>query len=569
MTFAQSLLLILVTAFAGGYIAHKLRLSQIVGYVLGGVVISVVMNKYIIQNEILPSIAEMGVALLMFTLGLEFTLRRLKHVGEVVIFGSIIQIIVTIILSIIFLTFFGFDFYNSLFLGSAFSLSSTALVVKILSDKGELDTLPGEISAGWLLIQDIATLPMIVLLPAMARFSISGSSSLSLFIDLSRSVLFSFGAIAFIFILGRMAVPFIVGKVADFRNRELLLIVSVALCLFFAFLSEALGLSFAIGAFLSGVILASSSAQHAIFAEVRPLRDIFSIVFFVSLGFLVRLDFVSSNLFMIMAITAFVIFIKFIASFFIVNFLGYHPKTSTLVGLSLVSVGEFAFILGRLGINLHIISENSYYTIISVAILSLIVSPPLLTHAYSFYNKIKKYRVFDIISPHSISKNENNGMKEFSGHVVILGHGRVGKYIGRALEMASIPYVVVDYNHHTVKSLREKGTDVIYGDPAEIDVLSFARVDLAKVVIVAIPDRYTQEMILTNIFSMSPGTRVICRTHFEEDQKRLKSLGVETVIQPEFEAALSISHKLLDAFGNNRDEIDGKIKRLKIEHGLG
>ena len=573
LTFARDFALILSTAFLGGTIAKRFRLPLVVGYLFAGIFVGTFLTRFIPLSTTAQSISEIGVALLLFTLGLELTLAKLKEFGEVIILGSFIQIILTTLIGALLFPFLGLDFYSALFLGAVFSLSSTAVVVKTLSDSGELETLHGEISAGWLFMQDLYTLPLMIILPAVGIMLRIGQVGFEPILFLTRQIFLAFFSFFFVLFLGRKIVPFCMERIADLKSRELLLIASVLFCLLFAFLFYVLGFSFAIGAFVAGILISSSSARFGIFAEVRPLRDLFSCVFFVSLGFILNPAFLFSYWQIILILVISVLTVKLLVSVVLVVLLGYHTKTAVLVGLSLISVGEFAFILAVVGVSARLISPDTYMIILWVTFLSLIISVPLMGSSHTLYYRFKKFvstkspwlaRLISRLDKSPHPKLLSDSLKD---HVVVLGFGRVGKYICRALSFVEIPYVVVDYNHHIVKKLQNEGIQVIYGDPAEIDVLRFAQVAQAQAVILAYADRHMQEVVITNTLSLNPKARLMCRVHFEEDQGRLKSLGVETIVQPEFEAAITLVEKLLRSFNVAEEEIEGKIKRLKIEHG--
>ncbi|MBI5465479.1 cation:proton antiporter [Candidatus Gottesmanbacteria bacterium] len=570
-SFTRDLILVLATAFAGGFIAKKFRQPLLTGYILGGVIVGGVASRFFAFDQNLVSLAEIGVALLMFTLGIEFSWARFKRISPGIIFGAIIQILGIILFSVFVLPRLGFDFYSSIFLGSAFALSSTAVVVKILSDKGELDTLSGELTVGWLLLQDLAVLPLIVVLPALAinlRQEAIFWQSLAIFGQaIAKAVLL----LALVIFMGKKFMPLITEKILKTHSRELLLLLVVSFCLILAFGTASLGLSFALGAFLAGFLIAEVGIMPAIFAEIRPLRDILAVIFFVTLGFLISPQFLLVNFGKIVLLSFTVIVVKFFLVIGIILYLGYHTKIAFLTGVSLTQVGEFAFVLGQMGVKMGVISQEVNFTIISVALTTLILTPWMMGLAAIVYCRLKtasiKWPALSSFFSKFDKKPPGEGLP-FENHVVICGFGRVGKYIGRALEMAKIPFIVVDYNHEVIKELKSKGLDVVYGDPSEIDVLDFAQVDKAKAIVVAIPDRQTQEMVIANAQTLRPGIKIICRTHHEEDQARLRALRVETIIQPEFEAAVTIVSKLLSGFGASSEEIDGKIKRLKIEHGM-
>jgi CPA2 family monovalent cation:H+ antiporter-2 len=268
------------------------------------------------------------------------------------------------------------------------------------------------------------------------------------------------------------------------------------------------------------------------------------------------------------------VIVLFIGKFFIVyilsRFLGYHRKTAFLVGAGLLQISEFGFIIAKEGLNLSALTNQEYTLLIALVIVAIFGSVPITAHGSDLYYRCmrflgKRWKKFFLDT-----KDETTEYAvPIEKHIIICGYGRVGKYIGRALQMANIPFVVIDYNHATALSLRQKSIDVVYGDPADINVLEVGQVKTARALIIAIPDRHTQELIISNALTLNRNIKIICRTHHEEDQAALKLLGVTTIVQPEFEAALSIINKLLPDYGVTPEELSGKVSRLKIEHGLG
>jgi monovalent cation:H+ antiporter-2, CPA2 family len=557
--------LILALAFLGGFLAKKVKQPAVIGYLIAGLLISLITSKFFPAKDLISFLSEIGIALLMFTLGLELSLDYLKKVKTIAVWGGLIQILLVIIAGIFIFPRFGFDFAASLFMGCAFSMSSTAIVVKILTEKGEIDTLPGEIMLGWLLVQDLAVLPMMAILPALLGHDVS---FWSFSLDLLKSVVMIFAVL----VLGRKLAPKFIGWVADFGSRELLLLAVVTLCLLTAILTSALGLSIALGAFLAGIVISKTSENHAIFSEIRPLRDLFSIIFFISLGMFLNPYFLINNFLLVLGISLIVLLIKFIVVLIITLYLGYHAKTAVLVSLGLVQAGEFAFILARFGFNGGLITQETNFLILSVALISILVTPWTIALAPKFYFFLQKTtKRWPRLSQYIFAKKEHLSQKDgldLAEHVVICGHGRVGSWLARALELLEIPYIVIDYNHQVIMELKSKGIEALYGDPADIDVLDYAQVDKAKVVVIAIPDQATQEIVVTNCQTLNPEVKIISRVHQKEGLLRMKSLGVACMIQPEFEGALSIIHRVLQFFGTDKDEIAGKIKRLKIEHGM-
>lgn len=553
--------LILGLAFLGGFLSKLLKQSPILGYLLAGLVAGPLTSRFFSGKEqgVLPFLGSIGISLLLFTLGLELSFKKLTKVRRVFIWGGIIQILALIIWGLLLLPLLGFDFYASLFIASACSLSSTAVVIKILSERGELDTLPGEIMLGWLLVQDLAVLPMMIILPSVGLLHSAGWSSLLL--SVTRAIIFLAVAVG----LGRKVVPFILRKVADLKSQELMLLSVVSLCLIFSLLTEGLGLSLALGAFLAGVIISSSGERISIFSQIKPLRDFFSIIFFVSLGMFLDPVFVTNNILKIFGLSFLVVLAKFLVIFILVLYLGYHLKTATLVAMGLVQVGEFSFVLAQTAAVSNLINKEVYSLILGVAMVTIIFTPWFIRLAPKLYLIIKRLIKRRIKRDYLTAPDEE---LPFENHIVICGYGRVGSWLGRALQLLSVPFIVVDYDHEVVETLKKRGIQVVYGDPADVDVLDYAQVDKASVVVITFPDRFTQELVIANCRHLNPKVKIISRVHHQEDQARLKALGVEKVIQPEFEASLSIIHRVLHFLRVPPEEIGSKIKRIKIEHGV-
>ncbi len=566
-----TLLLVFVAAIAGGITAKKLRQPTLLGYIAAGVIFGNLLPR-LANRDFLHLIADSGVTLLLFTLGVEFSFYRLRQLLRSLFWATTTQLLLSIFVFLLGLLWLGFAFLPALFIAAAAALSSTAVIVKILSERGELETLPGEVATGWSVIQDLAVVPLMILLPTVAAVVASGSPTLLGTIGtLALSLLKALVALVTIIYLGRVGVPKLLARVAAVGSREIFLLTTIGLVFLAAITTYALGLSAGLGAFIAGLLVAETSQNHAIFAEVRPLRDLFAVVFFVTLGMVLPASFLLRLWPTLLGLALSVVVVKWFLVLGLMRFLSYHRKTAFLVAVYLTQVSEFGFIIAQEGLGLGALSQDQYALMVALVFLTIFVSTPLIAGGHQFYYWFwhslgKRWpKIFPQNGDLKIGREEMN----ISDHIVICGYGRVGKYIGRALQMANLPFLVIDYNHNTLAELKEKGIPVVYGDPADKDVLDYAQVDLARAIIIAIPDRHTQEMIIANTQSLNRRIRIICRTHHEEDQRYLKSLGVHTLVQPEFEAALSIVERLLADFGVSPEEISGKISRLKIEHGLG
>lgn len=548
----MQLFLVLLSALIGGYIARKLKFQPIIGYILAGVVTGSFLTSNIHEIE---KLAELGAILLLFSIGLELSIN--KFVGEIkkIVFASITQMLVVTGLLFLILRLFGIDNISSLVLAIGFSLSSTAVVVKTLFDRGESETIHGKLMIGWLLIQDLAVIPVMIILPFLALNQ--GGTLLLGGIALLKAIFLIVISVT----LGKIVVPFLIHKVAILNSRELLVLTSVALAVGTATGLAFFGISATLGAFIAGFVISESQENHAVFAETRPLRDLFVALFFVTLGFFVNFTEVFSNFGLIIAIAGIVILIKLIVILVINYLMKFSGKTMVITAFGLSQVGEFAFIVFSTANLLNVIPANISSLGIAVSIVTLIATPFIYRLSIPVWRFLsKKSSIFS-----SLERNQKE-LVELTNHIIILGYGRVGGWVGRSLISNNINFVVVDLDPKIIIECRSKGINAIYGDPIEKEVLKIAGVTLAKAVVVAIPDRISQESVIAHIQTLAPNTRIISRVHLDEDYEKLKSLRVDKLVQPEFEAAISIIKNILVSMGKDKDEINKSIKSLRLSH---
>ncbi len=571
LSLISTLLLVFSAAILGAAIAKMLKQPTLLGYIAAGILFGNIFPR-MMDGAFLKGIGDVGITLLLFTLGVEFSFHRLKKLMGTVTWAAIAQIVLCIFLFLLSTMFLGFPFLAALVIAIAGSLSSTAVIVKVLSERGELDTVPGEVMTGWSVLQDLAVVPIMILLPAVIASATIGDITIpSLVTSLAFGMLKAAIALGLIIFLGKTVVPRALEKVANLGNREIFMLVTVGLVFLSAMTTYVLGLSATLGAFVASFFIPETSQNHAIFAEVRPLRDLFVVVFFVSIGMGIPGSYLLRSAGILAVLAVVILLIKWFVVMGLMRFMGYHRKTSFLVAVGLVPMSEFGFIIASQGWSLGALTRDQYTFLIALTFLTILVSTPFLSRGHSLYYGVHGW--MDKYLPKffrtSAERPDTKEELPYRDHIVLCGYGRVGKYIGRALEMAGIPFVVVDYNNATIAALRVKGIPVVYGDPADKNVLDYAQVDYAKAIIIAIPDRHTQELVIGHAQTLNRRIKIICRTHHEEDQKYLKSLGVDAVIQPEFEAALAIVERLLPSYGVPDADIAGKISRLKIEHGAG
>lgn len=542
------LALILFGGTVGGILATKFKQPLVLGYIVSGLFLGSLIPHFRGESDITTIIAEIGVSLLLFTLGLEFSINRLKSVGKPGVLGAIFQILLVILIFTGILPFIlDIEFNVALYLGGIFALSSTAVVAKMLSDKGDLDSSHGDLIMAWLIVQDIAVVPLTLILPQIA--SSGGFDLVPLLLSMAKSLV----AIYLLLILGKKTVPYLFKKLALFDNRELLLVSAFMFCLVVSLLANFIGLSFAVGAFLAGLLLSTSAVNHEVFTEIRPLRDMFSSVFFVSLGFLISLGVLYNYFFIALFLALLVLFVKFLVVLVLVIFFNYHSKLAFLTSIALFQIGEFSFILAKVGFDADIIPKSIFQVVIASSIITILLSPVAYNFAprvyKNFRNFVKQYVPFLYNSIFNIADSDAKMPRprkvQLKDHMILVGYGRVGGYIGKVLGQTNISYVVIDLHYRTLSELRKRGIPSIYGDAINRDILKLANISDAKGVIIAIPDIVTNELILNNIRSLNPNAQVIIRAHRPEDIARLSIRGVKNIIEPEFEAALVIAKRIL------------------------
>lgn len=557
MDFVIALFFVVLAAVFGGVLAKKIKLPVIVGYILTGIVLGAILP----QNQAgVTSLAELGTILLLFSVGVELSFDRLAKFLKVSVLGSIIQIILVTAIGFLALMFFRLDLITSLVLALGFSLSSTAVVVKILGDRGELDTIHGEIMLGWLLVQDLAVIPMMVILPVLGN--LNGGWIISLGLALGKAIV----VVAVTVVLGKLLAPWVIHKVAETNSRELLVLTATALALGVAGATSYFGISPALGAFLAGVVISESQEHHAIFAETRPLRDLFVAMFFVTLGFLVSPGVIVSHLGLIVALVVGILIVKAIVVFLLSVTFGFRGKVAIANSFGLAQVGEFAFVIFSAALGLGLIDSGETSIGIAVTLLTLVFTPLLFSWVVPFWRKMKDLTSKNPSLSRIFSTREipEQNRKEYSGHIIICGYGRVGKWVGKALSEFGIPFVVVEYDRNIVGELTRSGVEVLYGDPSEPEVMEAVNVRDAKAVILAIPDRVAQETLIAYVQTVAPDVKIISRVHQDADWEKLKALRVNKIVQPEFEAALAIVRSVFIGMGKSKEEIGTITKKLRL-----
>lgn len=562
-------LIFLTIPFICAYIAKRLKISTLIGYIVGGLLLGNLFSHLFAKN-LVNNFAYFGIILLLFTLGLEVNFERIIALKKFIIIGGLLQVIISSLFIAILSKLFGFTVLKSFLIGIALSSSSTTLVAKIIQDRGEENSFVGEIALGILMFQNIAFIPFLIIFTSISQGS---NSFFEVTSEIVVSLIESGLLILVLYYLGQKIIPLIFDKIAR-TSRELLNLFIIVFIFLITYLSLVLKIPIFIGVFVAGIMVAQTSEHYHIFSQVRPMRDLLAVIFFIFIGLNIQLGIIAFSIPNILLFSFFVVIIKFLIILIVFLTLKFHSKTAFSLALYLFQIDEDAFILMSAALVNKIVTKEEYLFIISSILFTLVITPLLIQKKNILYalirDTIKKLFPFiDIFIKHRIDRDQSPiDVLNIKNHIVICGYGRVGRYIGRSLMLANIPFVAIDYNFHAVEKAKKEGVNIIYGDPTDIDILDYAQVDEALILILAIPEKFDQETIILRAKKLNSKIYIISRIHREGDQRRMKDLGVDLVVHPEFEASLSIIKKIYLWNKISKEDAFNKIKRLKIEHGL-
>jgi len=536
--------ILLAAALVGGMVAHRLRQPVILGYLVIGIAVGPHALGLVKDLALIEAAATVGVALLMFTLGLEISVAQLRQVGKIGLWGGIAQILITFALGLVVgSTLFRWSLSQAALFGLVISLSSTMVCLKILMERGELDSMHGRIMVAILVLQDISVVLMAVVIPLLG--GTMQNLLLALALAIGKAALFVGVTIA----LGLWVLPWLLGRVGGVRSRELFLLTVLVLCLGAALGTYIFGLSVIFGAFVIGLVLRESRFAHQALAEITPLRDIFATLFFVSLGMLLNPRFVVDNWWLIAITVVVIILIKFMVVFGIVRVFGYSRRVAFLTGSGLFQIGEFSFILAQAGISMGIISGQFYSLILASAISTMILTPLFMDATSWLYAKLSQAPIGRERATKEISASPVSGSAQAANLAVIAGYGRVGRNIVQGLEDAGIPYTVIEIDPERISECRGNNITCMYGDASNARVLSSVNIDKAKVLVVTFPDPLAVVATVKASLSINPKLKVVARVHRIKEAELLKSLGVVELVSPEQEASFEFLKRILSVFG--------------------
>jgi CPA2 family monovalent cation:H+ antiporter-2 len=530
----------LVLAFVLGSIAHRLRASPLVGYLLAGVVIGPFTPGFVADQHLADQLAEIGVILLMFGVGLHFSLKDLLSVRAVAIPGAVCQIAIATLLGMALAHWLGWTMGAGFVFGITLSTASTVVLLRAMQERRLIETERGRIAIGWLIVEDIAMVATLVLLPPLAG-TIKGQAGLD-FTTLAVPLLVTFGKvvafIAIMLVIGRRAIPWLLHYVAHTGSRELFRLAVLAIALGVAYGAAALfGVSFALGAFFAGMILSESELSQRAASESLPLRDAFAVLFFVSVGMLFDPTTVVRDWALVLATLAIVVFGKSIGAYAIVRAFRHSHATALTISTSLAQIGEFSFILVGLGVSLGLMSEQGRDLVLAGAILSILLNPFLFGLLDRVLAKPEAAKVASAPAAEPGGPREPAPATALTGHIVLVGHGRVGGFISDALRSSGTSLLVIDSHPDNIERARQRGFEAVEGNAADPEIVAALNLPAARCLLVAIPDAFEGGQVVDQARKLSAALPIIARAHFEAEIEHLKKHGATTVVMSEHETA--------------------------------
>ncbi len=538
-----------------GMIAVRLKLPALVGYLAAGIVIGPATPGFVADIELASQLAEIGVMLLMFGVGLHFSLDDLMEVRGIALPGAVLQIAVATAMGVGVAHLWGWSLGAGLVFGLALSVASTVVLLRALEDRGILDSINGRIAVGWLVVEDLVTVLMLVMLPALAGplggTSAGAGGDTSIWLSLAKTLGQVGAFVVFMLVVGRKLFPWFLWRVARTGSRELFTLAVVATAVGIAYgSSELFGVSFALGAFFAGMVLRESPLSHRAAEESLPLRDAFSVLFFVSVGMLFDPMVLVESPFKVLIVLVIIMFGKSLAAFLLVLALRYPLNTAVTVSASLAQIGEFSFILAAMGISLGLLPVEGQNLILAGAILSIALNPVLFKAAQPLQDWLRSKSEFarklerpvDPLSelPATVP------LERLSGQVVLVGYGRVGRMIGDTLTERGIHFVVAEQNRDLVDQLRKRDIPAVFGNAAEPAVLIQAHIARAALLVIATPDTFHVRTIIEIARVLNPAIKTLVRSHNEQEAQLLRNDNAGRVFMGEQELAHNMAGYIID-----------------------
>ena len=553
--FLKDFVIIIAASVVVITVCTQIRIPPVVGFLLTGILIGPFGFSFVRQQEIVEIFAEIGVAMLLFAIGLEFSLDRLRKIGRPLFMGGSLQSTLTILIGGGTAFILGSAVSQSLYLGLLLTLSSTAIVLKLFTQRREIDSEQGKLVIGMLLFQDILAVVMIMLLPVLAADESAPAGSVLL--RLVGVILI----IVAVFVTARFVMPRLLYAIVRQQIRELFILGSLAICLGLALLTESFGFSLALGSFLAGILISESEYSHQVVAEVSPFRDVFSSLFFISIGMLLNISYVAGNLPLILLASILILVLKSAVVAGVVLVMKYPLRVAIITGVSLAQVGEFSFVLFKVGERFGLLEESLYQTFLSASIFTMMATPLLINIAPRLDLVIGGWL------PGGIGRKSvpPEPARPLSDHVVVVGYGLGGTYLARVLKETGIPYVIVEISGEIVRRATQAGERIIYGDCTRLEIMEKCHAGTAGIVVFMITDPVAVQRGIRLVKQMNDDTDVIVRTDRVADIEELHRVGADQVVPEELEASIEIFVRVLEHYRVARNVINAQEKLLRGE----
>ena len=557
-----NLLVIFTTSIAVVFVFHQFRLPSIAGFLVAGALIGPYGLNLISNIGTVQVLAEIGIVLLLFTIGIEFSLVQLASMRRLMFLAAPIQVGGVLLIAWIGAMLVGLSWQQGMFWGFLFSLSSTAIVLKTLAERGDSDSIHGRATIGILVFQDLAVVPMMLLTPILGGQSDGGG--LAILFTLGKSVL----VVSLVIAAAWYLVPKVLGHIVRSRSRELFLLTIIVSCLGIAWLTSLGGLSLALGAFIAGLVISESEYSHQAMAEVLPFRDSFNSLFFVSIGILMDWRVLFAHPLPVAGLLVTILLVKFVAGAGAVLLAEVPPRSAIMVGIALAQVGEFSFLLAQQGQESGFLRGDPYQIFLAVSVLSMIVTPflmqwsPHLARRAEAWQRLRHWLPSRTTAHVLQTEGKQIRMKD---HVIIAGYGLNGRNLARVLGDTEIPYLALDLDGDTVSREAKHGVPVYYGDATNPNVLRHMKIEDAKVLVVAISDPFITRRAVQIAKGLNPKLHVVVRTRYLREFEELHQLGADDVVPEEFETSIEIFALVLRTYNMPQEFVTQKAEQVRRE----
>ena len=535
---------------------HRVRIPAIVGFLITGVLCGPYGFGLIRGVHEVEALAEIGVVLLLFTVGIEYSIQQLLRIRRFLFIGGGLQVSVTLVVTMLLSRLAGLEWPVATFLGMLVALSSTAIVLRLFGDRGEMATLSARGALAILIFQDLCIVPLVLLTPYLGG---TGGAPSTILIVAAKALVFLVAAV----MAARFVVPRLLEVVVNTRKREVFLLTIVLLCLGTAWASAHIGLSLALGAFIAGLVISESPYSHQALGETLPLREVFNSLFFVSMGMLFDVRTLLAHPLLILGVLLATVLVKTVVTLGVATAMGYPLRTAIVLALAVAQIGEFSFVLSKVGLDANLLDAELYQLFLAVAVGTMALTPALHAVSPAVAEWLERYVPRRWSAGRAMPGLDLTPVAHANDHVIIIGYGLNGRNLSRVLDRNRIPYLAVEMNPDTVRQERDRGVPVLFGDASRPEILEHAGLSRARVVVIAISDTAATAATVATIRRLNPLVHIVARTRYTLEMETLFALGSNEVVTEEYETSIEIFTRVLRRYFVPREEIDRSVKEIR------